>query len=97
MAHDEGKTIASTSDQRVVNNVMRHNYKVLDQQGKDQMQAVKDKGFEFIRLLHEIGGTVQTFDTAPSDTFVHQGSRELALAQTHIEDAVMRAVRHITQ
>ncbi len=41
-----------------------------------------------IAKLHEIGGT----DTN-GDRFA---SRELSLANTHVEDAVMRAVRHIT-
>jgi len=86
--------VDSDSDQRVVNNSMRHRYKVLDDDEKRQMVAVKDLGLDFVRLLHSIGGTLpsddQSFDRIP------QRSRDLALAQTHIEDAVMRAVRHIT-
>jgi hypothetical protein len=82
------KTFDSTSDQRVVNNVMRHEYKHLDEIGKERMKKIKDLGLEFHDYLHSIGGTA-----AGSSTFA---SRDLALAGTHIEDAVMRAVRHIT-
>jgi hypothetical protein len=71
--------IDSTSDARVANNVMRHEYKVLDANGKVQMKAVKDMGLEFWNLVDGMGS-----------------SRDLSLAKTHIEDAVMRAVRHIT-
>lgn len=80
--------IDSTSDQRTANNAVRHTYRTLSDAEKNQMQAVKDMGAAFIAKLHEIG------DTKPElDRFA---SRDLSLANTHIEDAVMRAVRHIT-
>lgn len=69
----------STSDNRVVNNVMRHEYKVLSELEKAQMKEAKDLGLAFYNFCTSIGD-----------------SRELSLAKTHIEDAVMRAVRHIT-
>lgn len=72
--------IQSTSDARVVNNVMRHTYRVLEPWEKAAMQQVKDKGLEFIELLPRDGG-----------------SRELAIAKTKIEEAVMWAVKHITK
>lgn len=81
-------TIDSTSDQRTVNNAVRHNYRVLSDAEKAQMQAIKDMGAAFIAKLHEIGGTDPAGDRL--------ASRDLALAQTHAEDAVMRAVRHVT-
>lgn len=81
-------TIDSTSDQRTANNAVRHNYRVLSDAEKAQMQAIKDMGAAFIAKLHEIGGTDPAGDRL--------ASRDLALAQTHAEDAVMRAVRHIT-
>lgn len=71
--------IGSTSDQRVVNNVMRHEYKVLSAVEKDQMKTVKDRGLDFWNYLDGMGS-----------------SRDISLAKTAIEDAVMRAVRHIT-
>lgn len=72
-------TVDSTSDERTVNNVMRHEYRVLSDGEKAFMQAIKDKGQEFYNLIH-----------GPQ-------SRELSLAKTKIEEAVMWAVKHITK
>lgn len=72
--------VDSTSDQRTVNNVMRHAYRVLSDDEKAQMQAIKDKGLELHTLIQGIGK-----------------SRELSLAATKTEEAVMWAVKHITQ
>ena len=77
----------SASDDRTVNNAVRHQYRVLTEDEKAQMQDVKDLGAAFIAKLHEIG------QTEGEDRL---GSRDLALANTHAENAVMRAVRHIT-
>lgn len=74
------ETVDSTSDQRTVNNVMRHAYRVLSDAEKAQMQAVKDKGLEFYELIESIGA-----------------SRELSLAKTASEEAVMWATKHITR
>lgn len=74
------ETVDSTSDQRTVNNVMRHAYRVLSDAEKAQMQAIKDKGLEFWELIDSIGA-----------------SRELSLAKTASEEAVMWAVKHITK
>jgi hypothetical protein len=73
-------TVASTSDQRTVNNVMRHEYRVLSDAEKHSMQAIKDFGLQFHGYL---------------DTFTP--SRELSIAKTKIEEAVMWAVKHITK
>ncbi len=86
------ESFGSTDDQRVTNNILRHNYRTLSPPEKDQMQMVKDAGLDFITLLHEIGGT----DAPPITEHTRQASRDLSLAQTHMEDAVMRAVKHIT-
>jgi len=80
--------VDSTSDQRTANNAVRHTYRVLSDAEKANMQAIKDLGAALIAKLHEIGGT-----DAGGDRFA---SRDLSLANTHAEDAVMRAVRHIT-
>ncbi|MGR3375591.1 Acb2/Tad1 domain-containing protein [Salipiger abyssi] len=80
--------VDSTSDDRTANNAMRHRYRTLSEAEKAQMQEIKDLGAAFTAKLHEIGDT-----DATSDRFA---SRNLALANTHAEDAVMRAVRHIT-
>jgi ClpP class serine protease len=73
-------SIDSTSDTRTINNVMRHGYRVLSDEEKAQMQAVKDKGLEFWLLVENVGQ-----------------SRELSLAKTKIEEAVMWAVKHVTR
>lgn len=74
------ESVSSTSDKRTVNNVMRHEYRVLSDEEKAQMQAVKDKGRELHELLDGIGA-----------------SREISLAKTKIEEAVMWAVKHLTR
>lgn len=71
--------VDSTSDERTVNNVMRHGYRVLNDDEKRQMQEIKDRGLRFWEVLDNIGQ-----------------SRELSLAKTKIEEAVMWAVKHIT-
>lgn len=92
-----GRLVPSTSDQRVVNNVMRHAYRVLSDDEKKQMQALKDKGLEFISLLHQIGGTYDLFSTAHPQTTIFQMYRELEEASKKIEEAVMWAVKHVTR
>lgn len=72
-------SVDSTSDERTVNNTMRHQYKVLTDDGKAQMLTVKDMGLAFHEYCQSLGK-----------------SRELSLAQTKIEEAVMWAVKHIT-
>ncbi|MCC5809902.1 MAG: hypothetical protein JJU06_05965 [Ectothiorhodospiraceae bacterium] len=81
--------VGSSSDDRTVNNIMRHQYRVLDGTEKLHMQEVKDAGLRFVRLLHQVGGTDFAGD--------RQGSRELSRAQTKMEEAVMWAVKHITR
>lgn len=74
------ETVKSTSDDRIVNNVMRHEYKVLNDAEKKAMQKIKDDGLHFHEFIDGLGQ-----------------SRELALAKTKIEEAVMWAVKHITK
>jgi hypothetical protein len=80
--NEDGAYVSSTSDERTTNNTMRHNYRVLSASEKAQMQSIKDMGLSFHNLLTEIGQGL--------------GSRELSLAKTKIEEAVMWAVKHIT-
>jgi len=65
---------------RNVNDIMRHQYKVLNDEEKAQMLALKDKGLEFLNLI----------ETMPT-------SREMSLAKTKIEEAVMWSVKSITK
>ena len=52
--------IDSASNDRTVNNAVRHQYRVLSDAEKLQMQEIKDLGAAFIAKLHEIGGTDRT-------------------------------------
>ncbi len=72
-------SVDSTSDERTVNNVMRHQYRVLTDEEKAAMQKLKDDGLEFWDYIDSLGA-----------------SRELSLAKTKIEEAVMWAVKHVT-
>lgn len=72
--------VDSTSDDRTKNNVMRHEYRVLDEKEKFTMKQIKDHGLEFLEYIENIGQ-----------------SRELSLAKTKIEEAVMWAVKHVTK
>ena len=72
--------VDSTSDARTINNVMRHAYRVLSDQEKSDMQALKDSG---LLMFQQIGALGE--------------SRELSIAKTKIEEAVMWAVKHITR
>jgi len=78
--YEMSESIDSTSDERVTNNVMRHEYKVLNEAEKKQMKDLKDMGLAFHNYLDTIG----------------HPSRELSLAKTKIEEAVMWAVKHVT-
>lgn len=71
--------VRSESDERTVNNTMRHAYRVLTDEEKERMLRIKDMGAEFERYVATLGV-----------------SRELSLAKTKIEEAVMWAVKHIT-
>ena len=74
------QSVSSTSDARTVNNVMRHEYRVLTDNEKWQMGHIKDLGREFWEYLDGVGQ-----------------SREMSLAKTKMEEAVMWAVKHITR
>ena len=71
--------VNSASDDRTVNNTMRHAYRVLSDAEKQNMQAIKDQGLAFHDFVSGLGN-----------------SREISLAKTKIEEAVMWAVKHIT-
>lgn len=49
--------VDSTSDQRTVNNVMRHQYRVLTDVEKQAMQAIKDMALEFHDYLDILGSS----------------------------------------
>jgi len=72
--------VQSTSDDRIINNAMRHKYRVLTEPEKLAMEAVKDAGLDFLKTL---------------DKYCQPG-RETSLARTNAEQAVMWAVKGIT-
>lgn len=93
--------VVSTSDDRTVNDTLRHKYRVLDDDEKAQMQAVKDKGQEFIGLIDslrspevQIGPDEETIEGFPM--MCRTFDRELAITTERVEEAVMWAVKHIT-
>lgn len=69
-----------TNDARTANNTVRHQYRVLGDDEKRQMSALKDLGESFLTLCDEIGT-----------------SREMSIAKTKIEEAVMWSVKHVTK
>ncbi len=81
--------VDSTSDERTVNNVMRHEYRVLTESEKAIMQAVKDAGLRFILTMDRLGH-------GPAAE-MPKSAREFALAKTKMEEAVMWAVKGITK
>lgn len=72
-------SVESTSDERIVNNTMRHKYRVLSDADKENIASIKNMGMEFHNFVAGIGN-----------------GREISLAKTKIEEAVMWAVKHIT-
>lgn len=81
-------TVASESDARIVNstgadgNAMRHAYRVLTEEEKKLMVEVKDLGLALYNKIHSIEAA---------------GSRELSIAKTKCQEAVMWTVSHITK
>lgn len=73
--------INSESDERTVNNTVRHQYRVLTDAEKDTMILIKDLGLGLIATIES---------TVPK-------GREASLAKTKVEEAVMWAVKGLTQ
>lgn len=76
-------TVESTSDERTVNNTVRHQYRVLSDAEKADMLEIKDLGQALINKINELNQPVR--------------SRELSLALTNAEQSVMWAVKHVTK
>ena len=72
--------VDSASDDRTVNNVMRHEYRVLSEGEKRSMRHIKDMGLGLIRAI---------------DASVPEG-REASLAKTKVEEAVMWSIKGLT-
>ncbi|WPJ67960.1 hypothetical protein AUSSIE_37 [Sinorhizobium phage Aussie] len=76
---DTAKTVDAAGDGRTVNNVMRHEYRVLSDSEKALMKELKDAGAAFLTLCDRVGP-----------------GRETSLAKTKVEEAVMWAVKGLT-
>jgi hypothetical protein len=72
--------VDSASDERTVNNTVRHQYRVLSSIEKEVMVKIKDDGLALLELIN---------------TMVPQG-RERDLAVIKVEEAVMWAVKGLT-
>jgi hypothetical protein len=81
-------TVAAESDARTVNstdaggNVMRHAYRVLTEDEKKAMVELKDAGLALWNKIHALE---------------EAGSREISIAKTKCQEAVMWAVSHLTK
>ena len=73
--------VQSESDERTVNNDVRHQYRILSDAEKDTMVLIKDLGLGFITTI---------------ESCIPAG-REASLAKTKIEEAVMWAVKGLTK
>ena len=73
--------VPSESDERTVNNTMRHQYRVLSDEEKETMLWIKNQGLMMLDYI---------------DSHVPKG-REASLAKTKVEEAVMWAVKGLTQ
>lgn len=51
------ETVESESDDRTANNAVRHQYRVLSNDEKAEMLAIKDIGAAFIAKCQQIGGS----------------------------------------
>lgn len=78
--------IDSTSDQRNVNNTVRHTYRELTDEEKAVVGELKRIGEEFLATLDVVDGVTGG-----------QVRREIALARTKAEEAVMWAVKGVTK
>lgn len=78
--HVDKQFVASESDERTVNNAVRHQYRVLNDDEKESMVWIKDQG---LTMMEYIASHVPA-------------GREASIAKTKIEEAVMWAVKGIT-
>lgn len=73
-------TVDSESDERIVNNSTRHQYRILTDAEKDTMVLIKDLGL----------GLIETIRSATPE------GREKYFAIAKVEEAVMWAVKGLT-
>jgi hypothetical protein len=90
---EEQETVDSTSDQRTVNNVMRHAYRVLTDAEKARMKEIKDAGLAFVELLDTVGKELseKRFGVTVFET------HGMAMAKDKVQEAVFWAVYELTK
>lgn len=81
---DTREYVPSESDDRTINNTFRHQYRVLTDAEKAAMVAIKDKAAELDDVIRK---------SPPYP----EPCREMSLALTKLEEAVMWAVKGITK
>ncbi len=78
--------VNSAGDDRTANNAVRHQYRVLNDAEKAAMVQIKDEGEALLLAI----------DAANEVAGVKAG-REMAIARTKVEEAVMWAVKGLTK
>jgi hypothetical protein len=84
--------IDSTSDSRIVNNIMQHEYRILTDKEKVDMKLIKDFGLGFYNAINEISIQLKLIK---SDDF--EKYEALKIAKMKVEEATMWAVKAITK
>ena len=77
--------VNAAGDDRVINNSLRHQYRVLSEAEKALMVHIKDQGQILLDLLGEI------------NLHAANSGREISIAKTKLEEAVMWAVKGLTK
>lgn len=78
------RKLDSAGDERTANNGVRHQYRQLDDAEKAAMVRIKDAGQALLDAIEETGAEIG------------RNGREMALAKTNAEQAVMWAVKGLT-
>ena len=94
-----GESFPGHSDERVVNNAMRHAYRVLEDAEKAQMQKLKDMGEAFATELVNMQAGQSNDGTGRRCASYSPATWDWELQNAHraIEEAVMWAVKHLTK
>lgn len=94
----EKQMVDSASDGRTVNNTLRRQYRVLSDEEKEAMQAVKSCGQTLLDIIESLRPEPeQTGEIDGTPVFVSTFCRELNIAAERVEEAIMWAVKHITK
>lgn len=84
-----GDTLLGKRGEPIADSIIQYHDRLIAEREAPAIKEIQDKGLAFVQTLHLIGGTPETGE--------RQATRELAIAQTKIEEAVMWAIKHITR